>query len=62
MHEVSMSRHDARVPDDIFRPLTNFACNSHSTVLTFEIRSLESCGFLTITMIEARGIACEISG
>ena len=61
MHEVSMSRHDARLPDDISRLLTNFACNSLSTVLTFEIRSLKSCAFLTITMAKAQGIACEIS-
>lgn len=62
MHEVSMSRHDARVPDNISRPLPNFACNSLSTVLTFEIGSLESCGFLSSPMTEAGGIACEISG
>ena len=62
MHEVSMSRHDARLPDDIFRPLTNFACNSLSTVLTFEIGSLEWRGFLMAPTKQRMGIACEISG
>ena len=38
----------------------NFACNSPADVSTFEIRTLEFCGFWGAARYSRQGIACEI--
>ena len=38
----------------------NFACNSPVSVSTFEVRTLESCGFWGVVVCGRQGIACGI--